>query len=88
MIHHVNQKRSCNENGNLVVCQDNAYHKLLHQRTRALLACGHADWRKCNVCKQYDASENMYVSGDVAHHRYCKMIYYRRLKLRRREANG
>ena len=35
----------------LVICEDHAYHFLLHQRTRALKACGHVSWRKCNYCK-------------------------------------
>jgi len=53
----------------LVICQDNAYHKLLHRRTNALKACGHADWLKCKFCKCYDAPENLrtYKRGK---HRY------------------
>jgi hypothetical protein len=33
-VHHVNEIKSDNRGANLVVCQDRAYHKLLHQRMR------------------------------------------------------
>ena len=58
-VHHANEDRSDNRPENLVVCQDHAYHHLLHRRRRALEACGHANWRPCNVCGDYDAPENM-----------------------------
>jgi len=45
----------------LVICQDNSYHKLLHRRTKALRACGHAPWRKCWICKQWDAPEKITI---------------------------
>lgn len=35
-VHHVDENRSNNANGNLVVCQDRAYHQLLHRRMRRL----------------------------------------------------
>jgi hypothetical protein len=77
-VHHVDVDCGNNEGTNLVICQDDAYHKLLHQRMRALRACGHADWLKCKFCKQYDAPENLYVSpcGSV-HHPRCVNEYHR-----------
>ena len=45
----------------LVACQDRRYHMLLHQRTRALRTCGHADWKRCNYCKQYDPPSIMAI---------------------------
>ena len=62
MPHHVDGNRSNNENSNLVLCQDMAYHQLLHRRTRAFLACGHASWMKCEYCHQYDDPKNLSVS--------------------------
>ena len=41
-VHHINGKRNDNRPENLIVCQDSAYHKLIHQRQRAFDACGHA----------------------------------------------
>lgn len=54
LVHHVNERRDDNRNENLVICPSLAYHALIHQRMRALAACGNADWRKCPLCKRYD----------------------------------
>lgn len=60
VLHHVNENAGDNKTpGNLVICDSNAYHKLLHQRTRAFKTCGHANWLKCCHCKQYDDPKNM-----------------------------
>ena len=45
----------------LVVCENQAYHMLLHRRAKALEACSHADWRRCRVCKKYDSPENLWI---------------------------
>ena len=80
-VHHHNQKRDDNRGGNLVVCQDRAYHMLLHQRMRALAASGHADWLKCGFCSQYDSPANLTVrarsgrrSGVSGFHASCRRI--------------
>lgn len=52
-VHHFDEDRSNNTRGNLIVCQDKAYHQLLHVRRRAQLACGNPNWRKCPFCKKY-----------------------------------
>ncbi len=77
VVHHHNEKGTDNSHGNLVVCEDNAYHMLLHQRQRAYNACGHADWRKCRFCKQYDSLNNLYIKGAIANHRHCMAKYAR-----------
>ena len=59
VVHHFNERPADNRNENLVACQDQAYHILLHTRQRALAACGNADWRKCPYCKLYDSVENL-----------------------------
>ncbi len=59
VVHHVDEHKTGNENANLVVCQDQAYHLLLHQRMRAIAACGHAGWRRCVRCKRYDDPANL-----------------------------
>lgn len=62
--HHVDGNRGNNENKNLVLCQDQAYHMLIECRTRAFRACGNAKWRKCTICKKYDAPEKLTIYKD------------------------
>ena len=61
-VHHHNEDRADNRNCNLVICPDEAYHRLLHIRMKALAACGNAGWRKCNICKIYDDPESLKIS--------------------------
>ena len=86
-VHHVDFDRAHNINRNLVVCPNAAYHDLIEQRTRALLACGHADWRKCRFCKQYDDPASLYISKSNVHHRSCIAEYYRSHRTQRKEAD-
>jgi hypothetical protein len=74
----------------LVVCQDASYHKLLHQRTRAYKACGHAHWLKCPYCKKYDDLSNMYVHPTklAAYHRDCHNRYAKTLYVKRFHNGG
>lgn len=58
-VHHVDGNGKNNTNTNLVICQDRFYHRLLHRRLRALLACGNPNWRKCSLCKKYDDLDNL-----------------------------
>lgn len=60
VIHHWNEIKTDNRNENLLVCQDRAYHNLIHARMRAYDACGNANWRPCVICKKYDAIENFH----------------------------
>ena len=79
-IHHYGAKT---DNTKIVICENHAYHMLLHRRMRALEACGHADWHKCRYCKKYDKPENLYISGGRAYHRAC----YNRAKRERYKNN-
>lgn len=68
----------------LVICQDNAYHNLLHARTLAFRACGDSHKRPCRFCKQYDDPANMDKYSNTGwHHRWCHNEYE---KLRRKGA--
>lgn len=58
-VHHVNGDPSDNRPENLVVCEDAAYHALIHERMRAKEATGNPRSQKCVVCKQWDVPENM-----------------------------
>jgi len=85
-IHHWDGLKSENRNGNLVICEDTAYHGLLHRRQRALAACGNADWRKCPYCQQWDPPSAMWIGGknhQFARHRSCTNQYKRALRIRK-----
>lgn len=73
VIHHVNEYKQDNRNSNFVICQDEAYHQLIHRRTRALRECGHADWRQCQFCHKWDDPKNLYVcpANSAARHNAC-----------------
>lgn len=58
-VHHVNGRPGDNSRGNLVVCQDHAYHQLLHRRQRALEACGNANAHRCRICGRYDRQDDI-----------------------------
>ena len=86
VIHHCDGNKTNNNNNNLVVCENQAYHVLLHRRLKALKQCGHANWLLCRFCHQYDSPKNMYVhpTGAPGSHRACHAEYER--KRRQNEA--
>ena len=51
-VHHVDLCKVNNANTNLVICENEAYHKLLHVRTRVKMADGDPNTDKiCSLCK-------------------------------------
>lgn len=58
-VHHANGDKQDNSPGNLVICPDMKYHKLLHVRTAALDASGDANKLRCDICREYDVRENL-----------------------------
>jgi hypothetical protein len=74
VVHHVNEDKLDNRPENLFICRDAAHHRLLHREIEAKKACGHAHWRKCWICKEYDAPENLAISpnGHNVRHRSCQ----------------
>lgn len=74
-VHHVDEDKTRNVGGNLVICEDRSYHMLLHQRMNALLACGDPSALKCNLCGSYDRQADIEVSirrGRVGRHKDCR----------------
>lgn len=81
VVHHTNENKSDNRPENLVVCPDEAYHRLLHMRMEALSACGNPDWRRCWVCKAWGPPDEVVrrPSGKRQHqHTACVKEYDRR----------
>lgn len=72
----------------LVICENQAYHNLIHQRKRAYEACGHADWRKCKYCKQYDPPDNLLIFRSdkyqtvTIYHAYCRTQHNKKLSMK------
>jgi len=52
-VHHLNGIRDDNRKENLIVCQDRAFHLLLHTRQRAIEATGNPKLRHCSECGQW-----------------------------------
>lgn len=80
VVHHVNGERDDNRNVNLVLCQDTAYHRLLHQRERAYAATGDARSVKCGRCGKWgrtgEGDMRTYSNGRSTH-RVCAAEYAR-----------
>jgi hypothetical protein len=78
-LHHIDENKANNKNNNLVICQNQAYHMLLHKRLRALKSCGDASWIKCKYCKEYGDPRKlfMYPGNNYGFHRECHNLYER-----------
>ena len=63
IVHHINGNRQDNRPENLFICKDHSEHFKIHRQEIALQECGHADWRKCRYCHQYDSPENLVSTG-------------------------
>lgn len=81
-VHHVNGIRDDNRNSNLVVCQDRAYHQLLHLRQRAICGCGDAQARRCLFCGQWSRDLKIAKQGQTFHP-FCVNEYNRAYEKKR-----
>lgn len=66
-VHHFNEDRTQNQGSNLVICENRAYHCLLHLRLRAYRATGNPEARKCKYCKKWDMDVRVYKGGECRH---------------------
>lgn len=83
VVHHVDENRLNNRNDNLVVCEDESYHRLLHRRMNALRVTGNPNSRFCPYCKRWDdPSDAMYLGDTQSWHKGCYNVMQR---LRRKE---
>lgn len=79
IVHHVNLNRQDDRRNNLVVCQDAAYHVLLHTRLRAYLATGDPNKRRCVLCKKWDdPGGDLVRNREIFRHRSCHAAYMHR----------
>lgn len=85
-VHHVNEGKADNRNQNLVICQDHAYHMLLHRRAKAYRATGNPNSRKCVYCKRWGLDLSINKSGGAAYHAACVNKYNQTRYAARKEA--
>jgi hypothetical protein len=78
--HHRDGNRANNDPGNLLLFATHRMHGRFHQSIRALLACGHADWRVCGYCHKYDEPSKLFICKSVARHPDCHKEYRRNLR--------
>lgn len=95
VVHHVDESRDINERGNLVICENQAYHMILHARQRVLNAGGDPDTDKiCSRCQTVKIKHSFCANAsawDGLHPdcRPCKRIRENeRVERRRQEAEA
>lgn len=83
-VHHIDRDGTNNVHNNLVVCESDGYHKLLHVREKAFRATGNPTARRCKHCKRWDSADRLNARGN---HRRCANEYLRRW-WRRKQTEG
>ncbi len=84
-VHHFDINPANNANRNLVVCEDQAYHKLLHQRQSAMAACGNPDALQCDICHKFERQAEIRVysyrgPGRYGRHLSCNRAHARKYR--------
>lgn len=91
VIHHVDGNSFNNNLNNLVICEDQNYHRLIHARQRRLLQNGSANLKKCPICKQVKNVSDFYAvktaKGGIKHIYECKKCIYAKRKNYYRQYN-
>ena len=61
-VHHINGKKSDNSHSNLIICEDDAYHKILHKRQRSIKVTGSPHYHHCWDCNTWKHKDFFGVS--------------------------
>ncbi len=59
----------------LVICEGERYHKLLHTRQHAYEATGNPNKRRCTICGQWENPDHLIISGRNHFHKICRSNY-------------
>lgn len=76
IVHHHDEDRSNNRNDNLVVCESQAYHTLLHMRAKVLRNGGDPNTQKiCSYCHTLRLKRDFYAASRGEDHlgRACRV---------------
>jgi hypothetical protein len=90
VVHHVDGCKTNNVSSNLVICEDQQYHLLLHRRQKALAVCGDPNAHACDICWRYDRQDAMYIhrrgntSSPRTRHKDCHAMQMKAIKARRK----
>lgn len=57
-VHHIDGNKLNNSPNNLVICEDDCYHQLIHLRSESLKATGNPNLLWCSGCKEYLTKES------------------------------
>ena len=81
-VHHVNGKRADNRPSNLVMCQDQRYHSLLHMRAKRIREFGSVNLKKCPDCLLVMPLTEYWKECTAADGRqtYCRSCQTKRIK--------
>src|SRR3990167_1231350 len=71
-VHHSNKDGCDNRNQNLVICEDHAYHMLLHVRQRVVGMGGDPNNDLCCSSCGIKSKECFNISTRVGHQKYCR----------------
>jgi hypothetical protein len=86
-VHHVDGDPSNNENSNLVICPNHAYHMMLHRRQRAMDSTGNPLSIRCEYCGNHGAEKERSNRPQSGWHYECKRKY-EKAAYARRKSNG
>ena len=91
-VHHVDENISNNANTNLVICQDRAYHKLLHYRAKVIRAGHNPNIEKfCGDCARWRLLGDFYLmraNKSTGRQSVCSECQIKRDEKRRRGQSG
>lgn len=62
VVHHINEIKNDNHPQNLVVCQNDAYHRCLHLRINRKRELGSPNLKRCSLCKEIKPLSNFPVN--------------------------